>query len=150
MSHKSYVMIFVLLLTTVFFTAGITVASSEDKVSKDNGGYVVTPGKIKPGETGKSISSSVIQGQTNLHYNTISGFYTLLSVDLNWGTSSNSLRLKIYSPDGYTFGPFYDNYDGSTDGRIIVNIQNPNGIAQGSWRYEVYGYSVTGIESYTI
>ena len=151
MLHKSYVIIFVLLLTAVLFTAGTAVASSVDKVSKDNGGYVVTPGKSTPGEIViMSISSSITQGQYNLHYKTVSGFYLNMPVDLNWGNPSNSLRLKIYSPDGYTFGPFYDNFDGSNDGRVLVNIRNSNGIAQGTWICEVYGYSVTGTQSYTI
>lgn len=151
MSHKSYIIILVLLLTTAFFTASTAVALSVDKVSKDNGGYIITPGKSTLIEIGiMSISGSVNQDQMNLHYKTVSGFYLNLPVDLNWGTPSNSLRLKIYSPDGHTFGPFYDNFDDSNDGRIQVNIRNSNGIAQGIWICEVYGYSVTGIESYTI
>lgn len=67
-----------------------------------------------------------------------------------WGSSSNSLRLKIYSPDGNTFGPYYDNFDGYYDGRINVNIINSNGLATGTWRYEVYGYSVSGSQNYSI
>ncbi|EHQ34758.1 hypothetical protein [Methanoplanus limicola] len=54
------------------------------------------------------------------------------------------------SPDGHTFGYYYDNSDGSNDGRIQFNINNPDGIARGTWRYEVYGYDVSGTEDYTI
>jgi len=80
-------------------------------------------------------------------------------VDLKWGNPSNSLRLTIYSPDGYVFGPYFDNADGVINGRINLNINNPNGIAKGTWYYEVYevyegyevyGYSVIGTQSYTI
>ena len=68
----------------------------------------------------------------------------------NSGNSGNSLRLKIYSPDGYVFGPYFDNADGVINGRINLNINNPNGIARGTWYYEVYGYSVAGTEDYYI
>jgi hypothetical protein len=80
----------------------------------------------------------------------VSTYSTSLHIDLNWGNPSNSLRLKIYTPDGYTLGPYYDNADGSIDGRINIYVNNPNGIAQGTWYYEVYGYSVSGTQSYTI
>ncbi len=80
----------------------------------------------------------------------MSSYITSLNVDLNWGNSGNSLRLKIYSPDGYTFGPYYDSFDGVNDGRINLNIINNNGIAQWTWYYEVYGNSVTGTQAYSI
>jgi len=63
-----------------------------------------------------------------------------LNVDLNWGNSANSLQLTIYSPDNHVFGPYYDSDDGIIDGRINLDIYNPNGIAQGTWSYNVYGY----------
>ncbi len=97
-----------------------------------------------------TVSSSITQGQTNWHSEIVSGFYTSLHVDLNWGDQYDSLRLKIYTPDGYTLGPYYDNADGNTDGRINIYVNNANGIAQGTWYYEVYGDSVTGTQSYTI
>lgn len=75
---------------------------------------------------------------------------TLLVVDFNWGDSTNSLRLKVYTPSGSVLGTYYDSADGTTDGRIRLNIQNPNGIEPGTWKYEVYGYKVTGTEDYTI
>jgi len=35
-------------------------------------------------------------------------------------------------------------------GRINLDIYNPDGIAKGTWRYEVYGHSVVGTEDYYI
>jgi hypothetical protein len=64
-------------------------------------------------------------------------------VDLNWGDSTDSLRLKIYMPGGSLLGTYYDNADGTIDGRIHLHIQNPNRIEKGIWIYEVYGYRVT-------
>lgn len=75
---------------------------------------------------------------------------TTLGVNLNWGNTGNSLRLTIYIPDCYMLGPYYDGSDGSINGRISLDISNPNGIAKGTWRYCVYGYSVSGVQSYTI
>jgi len=63
---------------------------------------------------------------------------------------SYSLRLRIYTPDGYVLGPYFDNADGTVDGRINLDIYNPDGIAKGTWRYEVYGHSVVGTEDYYI
>lgn len=72
-------------------------------------------------------------------------------MDLNWGDPTDSLRLKIHSPEGYVLGPYFDDDDGVVDdGRINLDIYNPDGIAKGIWRYEVYGYSVAGTEDYYI
>jgi hypothetical protein len=126
-------------------------ATADSNVNIGNDGYTVTPATghtsfFKP----MTISSSIIQGQTNWHYHNVNGFYTTLNVDLNWGNYANSLQLTIYAPDGHVFGPYYDNGDGSQDGRINLYITNLNGIAQGNWGYKVYGYSVSGTQSYTI
>jgi len=47
---------------------------------------------------------------------------------LNWGDSTDSLRLKAYTPSGALLGTYYDSADGTTDGRIHLYIQNPDGI----------------------
>jgi len=60
----------------------------------------------------------------------------MLNVDLNWGDTTDSLRLRIYTPDGYVLGPYFDNADDAVDGRINLDIYNPDGIAKGKWRYE--------------
>ncbi|AKB56223.1 MULTISPECIES: hypothetical protein [Methanosarcina] len=97
-----------------------------------------------------TVYDSVSQGETNLHGKYVGSGLTLLAVDLNWGDSTDSLRLKIYTPSGSVLGSYYDNADGAIDGRILLNIQNSNGIEPGTWKYEVYGYRVTGTEDYTI
>lgn len=128
------------------------VSASEQGSVVSNGGYIVEPvqnaGMSPLGI--QTVYASITQGVTNWHTKTVSSFITTLNVDLNWGNSGNSLRLKVYSPDGYTFGPYYDNFDGVNDGRINLNIINNNGIAQGTWYYEVYGNSVTGTQAYSI
>ena len=117
----------------------------------DMGGYTVTALDT----TGIKIpvtrgSQTITQGETDWFSVNVDGDYTRLTAILDWGDSSDSLRLKVYSPDYNIFGPFYDNYDGSINGRMGVNIDNDDGIAEGDWYFEVYGDSVTGTEGYTI
>lgn len=118
----------------------------------DMGGYTVTiPDIVKPTNYQvKTVSDTITQGETDWISTEISGYYTQLHIDLNWGDSSDSLRLKVYSPDYHTFGYYYDNFDGYYDGRIQLNINNNDGIAEGTWWYEVYGYDVDGVEDYSI
>ena len=74
-----------------------------------------------------------------------------LEVDLNWGDTGDSLTLKIYNPSGTQVGGTYrDSSDGSVNGRIHLNITPSSGyVQQGSWKFKVYGESVSGSESYT-
>lgn len=143
---------FGLIVLLVLFSAGCAVAQ-ENSLSDEvpSHGYIVTPSK----DTDNLFpllraSATITQGQTNWHYKSVSSYITTMNVNLNWGNTDNSLRLTIYTPDGYTLGPYYDSADGSVDGRIGLTITNPNGIARGTWSYCVYGYSVSGTQSYTI
>ncbi len=135
----------------LLFSASLAMAAvSEEKINAaKTGGYTVVP--TTGGDVGiNTVYATITQGQTNWHTKDVTTFITTLNVDLNWGNPHNSLRLRIYSPDGYVFGPYFDNADGVIDGRINLNIRNPNGIAKGTWHYEVYGYSVVGTQSYSI
>jgi len=137
----------------LLFSATMALAAvSEEQINiAKTGGYIVKPGNSTDGGSAiDSVYATITQGNTNWHTKDVSTFITTLNVDLNWGNSGNSLRLKIYSPDGYVFGPYFDNADGVINGRINLNINNLNGIAKGTWYYEVYGYSVSGTEDYYI
>ncbi|MFA5269745.1 MAG: peptidase domain-containing protein, partial [Methanoregula sp.] len=116
------------------------------------GGYIIQPvhGTDNDLISIKSVYATITQGLTNWHDKYVGSSITTLTVDLNWGNPANSLWLKVHSPEGYTFGPFYDNYDGYSDGRVNLNINNPDGITKGTWYYEVYGDRVTGTQSYYI
>lgn len=98
----------------------------------------------------QTVSDTIRQGETNPHEKIVSNGLTLLVVDLDWGDSTDSVRLKIYTPGGSVLGPYYDNADDTIDGRIQLDIRNPNGIETGTWIYEVYGYRVDETEDYTI
>ena len=141
---------FVVMLLFVFASSAL-VSAIEQKPVATGGGYFVEPshGRMNPMSV-QVVSATISQGMMNLHTKVVSSYITTLNVDLNWGNPANSLRLKIYSPDGYTFGPYYDSYDGSANGRINLNIINSAGIARGTWYYEVYGDRVTGTQAYYI
>jgi len=136
----------------LLIASSAVVSASEQVPVAANGDYIVEPvhDTDKNPIGVKWVYATITQGMTNWHMKTISSYITSLNVDLNWGNPSNSLRLKIYSPDGYTFGPYYDSFDGVNDGRINLNIINGAGIAKGNWYYEVYGHQVTGTQSYYI
>lgn len=127
--------------------------AEENKLSDEvpSHGYIVTPSKSNDNSSViLRAYDTITQGETNWHSKIVSSYITTLNVNLNWGDTSDSLRLTIYTPDGYTLGPYYDSADGSIDGRINLDITNSGGIAQGTWRYCVYGYDVSGTESYSI
>lgn len=142
-----------LLTSAVILTASLaaTAASTDSVIAEHHGGYIVKPhqssgGSIMP----MTIYCTISQGQTNVHSKLVSGFFTTLNIDLNWGNQANSLKLTIYTPDGYVLGPYYDSSDGVINGRINLDIYNSNGIAQGTWHYYIYGYRVAGQQSYYI
>jgi hypothetical protein len=146
MTTKILVLLVMLLLSASL--AGVAVC--EDGADA-TGGYTVTPAKDAGGDAGiRWVYDTISQGETNWHSKIVSTNINTLNVDLNWGDTTDSLRLKIYTPDGYVLGPYFDNADGPIDGRINLDIYNPYGIAKGTWRYEVYGYSVVGTEDYYI
>jgi hypothetical protein len=150
--EKKIIIVALLIACTLAVVAASADAATltNDKINQtNNGGYIVKP--VKSGSIGiESISDTITQGETNWHGKIVSGYTTTLNVDLNWGNSANSLQLTVISPEGYVFGPYYDAYDGTVNGRINVDIYNPGGIAQGTWYAKVYGYSVTGTQSYSI
>ena len=98
-----------------------------------------------------TVFDTITQGMTNWETKPITSYITTLNVDLYLGKSIKfSPASTIYSPDGHVFGPYYDNSDGYHDGAINLVISNTGGIAKGTWYYKVYGYSVTGTQSYSI
>lgn len=134
---------FVLMVMIVSISLTGATSSQDDK-------YTVVPIKSDDIVTPRWVSDTITQGETNWHSKPVSSYTTSLHVDLNWGDTSDSLRLKIYSPSDQLIGTFYDSSDGVIDGRININIYNPEGIELGTWHYQVYGYRVKGTEDYYI
>jgi hypothetical protein len=149
---KKIAITLIVLFCCVSFVSG---ASVEEKAGTDIknkfGGYTILPANDSGGEPGiKYVSDTITQGETNWHSKYVGSDITVLNVDLNWADNTDSLRLKIYTPDWECLGSYYDSADGSIDGRINIDIYNSGGIAKGTWYYEVYGYDVSGTEDYYI
>jgi len=142
-----------------------TVVSAEEEQAINSGSevtsastgkdYIVNPWTENSFDEESYISSLrstqyISQGQTINHYVSVGSGVNFLEVDLNWGDTSDSLALTIYSPSGTSLGTYHDSSDGSVNGRIHMNINPSSGyIQQGSWRFKVYGESVSGTEDYS-
>ena len=70
-----------------------------------------------------------------------------LEVGLNWGDPSDSLTLSIFTPSGSNLGTYHDSFG---NGMIHININPSQGfVEEGTWKFKVYGESVSGVEDYT-
>lgn len=135
--------------TVNFATKDDLVSAKNDKID-----YIVSPCPEDSSDTENPVIKStqyISQGQTINHYVSVGSGVDYLEVDLNWGDTSDSLTLKIYTPSGSQVGGTYsDSSDGSVNGRIHINITPSGGdVQKGTWRFKVYGESVSGSESYT-
>jgi len=124
-----------------------TVAAQETEIHS----YIVTPAGDAILEDNPSFTpmttGSIVQGETNWYSTYVSAGTTELIIDLNWGDAANSLRLTVHAPDA-VLGPYYDAYDG-VNGRIYLRIKDYAGLHPGTWRFEIYGDKVAGIQDYT-
>jgi hypothetical protein len=151
-------LLFVAAIGIVAMATPASAAKPGDSVTYQGpGGYTVTLTKVQPsllsksGVSTMSMSSSISQGQYQYYGKNVNSYTETYQVYLNWGNPSNSLRLRIFSADGYVFGPYYDTSDGClANGAICATITRSGGVAQGVWTNEIYGYSVSGSQSYYI
>ena len=121
------------------------------KIIEEKDGYIVSSVDERPVFTDLASafgSFSITQGQTAYHSTVVPSGMTAFSPVLAWGSTTNSLALRVTAPD-MEFGPYYDSSDGITDGRIGLRISRAGGLTGGTWRSTVYGYRVTGSQAYT-
>lgn len=137
-------------ISLVILVCAIVLISGVSAQDVDNSaGYSVTPaGDLHmPAVMSPMTVGTITQGQSKWYYYVVPSGKTSMITDLNWGDTSDSLALTIYAPDG-TLGPYYDSSDGVIDGRINLAISRTAGLAPGTWNFLVYGYRVTGSQSY--
>ncbi|MEN6518817.1 MAG: peptidase domain-containing protein [Methanospirillum sp.] len=112
-------------------------------------GYVVTPGydqgKV---DVASQYSGTIQQGQWIWNSKYLFMGVCQLPVDLNWGSSSDSLTLKVSAPDA-SLGPYHDGDDGRIDGRIYLVITKSSGLTPGTWYFGIFGERVAGVRGYT-
>ncbi len=151
MLNKMGVVALILLCCISFASAAVNDKKANADIIGQFGEYTITPANDFGGDIViRYVYDTIMQGETNWHTKIVDTDITVLNVDLNWGDRTDSLRLKIYSPDWQYLGMYFDDADNTINGRIRINIENPNGIAKGTWHYEVYGYDVEGTEDYYI
>ncbi len=149
-----------LIAVAILVTASASAVSIDKTQKTGNGGWVVN--QVTPGTTSSMSGFSannalasgvnyITQGQTT-YFCAYSPSQPGFTVDLNWGNSANSLQLTVFTADGYVLGPYYDSADGMIDGRICLYFSKGPGtmIPAGNYYEKVYGYQVTGSQSYTI
>ncbi len=149
----------ILTLLLVFISVPVSVVNADNANSNiqntglavafgnnySNSGMLKIPGTTTPMT---SIQNYISQGQTQWASGDINGYCPSFNVDLDWGTTSNSLSLTIYMPNGYVLGPYYDNCDGKLDGNIPVTISQSGGVPDGTYYFKIYGSQVTGSQWY--
>lgn len=150
MRFKAHIVV-LLIVVLIGVTICALPATAASGSKADNGGYTVKivqqdPNVIRP----MTVYGSISQGQYQWQSRLVNYYTTNLNFYLYWGNPSNSLRLRIFTPDGYVLGPYYDSYDGSYNGAIGVQVYRSTGVAQGTWYTEVYGDYVVGAQSYSI
>ncbi len=92
--------------------------------------------------------NTITAGETQWHSADISSAVKSVNVDLKWSKSGNPLKLTIYTPDGHILGPYDDSSDGEEDDRINLNIDNPSGVADGTWSMKVTDAGAGGTGAY--
>ena len=148
MRFKTYlaVLLFVAVIGVLVCALPVTAASTGSGDSKVYTVTFPTAPTIHP----LIYYGSISQGQYQWQSKTINYYTTSYTFDLYWGNTANSLRLRIFTPDGQVLGPYYDWSDGHTDGQVYFMIYCSTGLAQGTWYTEVYGDRVSGTQSYSI
>jgi hypothetical protein len=105
---------------------------------------------VTANEENGTYNNHIAAGQTNWHSASVSEAVKSLNVDLKWSNPDGKLRLMVYTPDGKVLGPYYDDSDGKTDGRINLNIANPSGVASGEWHLKVTDIDDMGSDDYYV
>jgi hypothetical protein len=141
----------------VSYTANATIPLNDDHGSfmTFHGEVLVTNGSIMYNANSNVLpeegyDNDISMGQTNWHQAQVSGMSTAFNFDLKWNDPDDDLRLTVYTPDGHVLGPYTDVSDGKTDGRINMEINNEDGVADGTWLFKVTGTGVSGKDEYYI
>lgn len=95
------------------------------------------------------MDKSITQGEMKSFQRQMPENLTRFTYDLFWQDPGNSLKLTIFAPDGM-MGPYYDDSDGITNGRIFFQITRPECVASGNWHAVVEGERVNGTQQFML
>jgi hypothetical protein len=134
---------------TMYTDNGSDIATDSDSVVTFNGQITVAqPITNNSTQADAMYNDAIASGETVYHDTTVNSSSTSLNIDLKWENPSDSMRLTIYTPDGHVLGPYYDSSDGKTDNAINLEIDNPSGVASGTWIFKVVDTGTTGKDEY--
>lgn len=139
--------LFLIMMLMIGVTSVISSTGATD--IQTTNGYTVTSGydqgKI---DVASRYSGTIQQGQWIGYSKYLFMGVRQLPVDLNWGSSSDSLTLTVSAPDA-TLGPYHDGDDGRIDGRIYLVVSKSSGLTPGTWYFDIFGERVAGVRGYT-
>ncbi|HJJ52901.1 MAG TPA: hypothetical protein O0X66_00130, partial [Methanocorpusculum sp.] len=111
--------------------------------------YTITPWyKFTDSSKAPPLYDTITQGEWKSHSYLLPTGKTRIEIALSWGNTQNTLYMVITKQDGSSYGPYYDSFDGITNGVIPLAI-NGN-IAECQWTIYINGASVSGTQPYTL
>jgi hypothetical protein len=143
---SGYRNVLLLLFSAALLLAPIVSAQQDNQ----NSTIIILPGDPDKAPVFSILAyDTIVQGETDYFTKYVQSGTSHLTLDLNWGTVSNSLSLTVNTPIG-VYGPYYDSSDGRSDGRIVLLMSGAGqSLPSGTWDFRVYGDRVSGVEDYT-
>ncbi len=139
----------ILLIGMLLLTACCVMPAGAADFSDNAAKYTITPWyKFTDGCKAPPLYDTITQGEWKSHSYLLPAGKTRFEIALSWGNTQNTLYMVITKPDGSSYGPYYDSFDGITNGVIPLAI-NGN-IAAGQWTIYINGASVSGTQPYTL
>jgi hypothetical protein len=111
---------------------------------------IVSPSYDPIPQTRASISGTITQGQTKDYDYPLPPGKTKLTVQLSWGTTSNSLGLIVITAGGSTHGEFDDYYESPIANGLVPVQFEATVLSSGTWTLTVHGISVSGSQPFTL
>ncbi|MDD4484354.1 MAG: hypothetical protein PHD55_08310 [Methanoregula sp.] len=102
------------------------------------GFQAAAPALANPGGTGTGLHDGrlVMPSLPRFYRDTVPEGTGRQWVNLSWADPEKPRALLIYSPEG-TLGPYYNSFNGITDQRISLFMEQDTGLSAGPWYYEV-------------
>ncbi|WP_342677703.1 hypothetical protein [Methanofollis sp. UBA420] len=103
----------------------------------------------------QSIGGRIYPGETDVINKNIPTGTKRINVNLDWSghphSSTDSVSLTIYTPDGDQYGPHLDGVDGTINEKISLITSDSSSLPAGIWKFYIHGDSVPeGGDAYTL
>jgi|GEM_PF-1971532 len=95
------------------------------------------------------MDQSIAQGEAKSFHRQIPENLDRFTYDLFWQDEQNSLKLSVFTPEGM-MGPYDDDDDGISNGRIYLQVSRNGSITAGDWYAVVEGEHVKGNQQFML